>query len=55
MGNAWEDETGVIFCPVNGWDCPYYKKGGICSLENVEDECDDFYFFWAEEVEEMTD
>lgn len=30
-----------IHCPVNGWDCPYYKNG-ICQLENPYDECDDF-------------
>ena len=48
---AWETKEGNIFCPVNGWDCPYYKNGE-CSLANVENECDDFYFFWSEEIEE---
>ena len=33
-------------CPVNGWDCPYYKDEPnhpcICTLENPYEECDDF-------------
>lgn len=37
-----------IYCPVNGWDCPYWHKDGSCSLENVEAECDDFAAFWDE-------
>ena len=37
-------------CPVNGWDCPYFKNKTIingqketciCSLENPMDDCDD--------------
>ena len=35
-----------IYCPVNGWDCPYWQKDGSCCLENVEEECDDFAAFW---------
>ena len=35
-----------IFCPVNGWDCPYWCKDGSCVLENVKDECDDYAYFW---------
>ena len=26
-------EKGKIYCPVNGWDCPYY--GGKRNLYNV--------------------
>lgn len=37
-----------VYCPVNGWDCPYYKKGGVCTIENPIKECDDFAFFWDE-------
>ena len=33
------------FCPVNGWDCPYYTKNGSCKLENPVKECDDAAFF----------
>ena len=51
MGKAWEDENGKVFCPANECDCPYYKKDGVCSLENVEKECDDFYFYWLEELD----
>ena len=35
-------------CPVNGWDCPYYKDGGLCTLENPIEECDDFYGMWGD-------
>lgn len=43
-----------IYCPVNGWDCPYWNKDGTCSLENVAEECDDYMlimsFFEDEDV-----
>ena len=48
---SWETKEGKIFCPVNGWDCPYFKKNGECSLDNVDKECDDFYFFWGNEID----
>lgn len=35
-----------VYCPVNGWDCPYWKKDGICTIENPIMECDDFLAFW---------
>ena len=31
-----------IYCPVNGWDCPYYKNNE-CGMENPYKDCDDFY------------
>ena len=39
-----------IYCPVNGWDCPYWKKDGTCSMKEEEDvhpkeECDDYTLF----------
>lgn len=34
-----------IYCPANGWDCPYYKKGE-CGIEDPMNECDDFGYFW---------
>lgn len=45
--------TKKFFCPVNGWDCYYWKKDGSCSmidegLDPVE-ECDDAGYFWDEE------
>lgn len=32
-----------VFCPVNGWDCPYYYDG-ICKMDdgNPMEDCDDF-------------
>lgn len=42
-----EVRTGKIYCPVNGWDCPYYKSGE-CALDDPLDDCDDFGYFWCE-------
>ena len=39
-----------IFCPVNGWDCPYFDNG-ICFMRDPIEDCDDFaYMFdsWEE-------
>ena len=33
------------YCPVNGWDCPYWCYDGTCKLENPAKECDDFATF----------
>ena len=38
-----------VYCPVNGWDCPYWQKDGSCSIENPLEECDDFATFWDED------
>ena len=35
-------------CPVNGWDCPYYKQG-ICTIGNPIEECEDFASVWGED------
>ena len=32
-----------VFCPVNGWDCPYWNEDRTCSLDNPEEECDDWF------------
>lgn len=41
--------TKKFFCPVNGWDCPYWKKDGSCSMvddgDNPIEECDDAAYF----------
>lgn len=34
-----------VYCPVNGWDCPYYNQGLCCIADPVED-CDDFASFF---------
>lgn len=36
---------GKIYCPSNGWDCPYYKNGE-CGLDDPMNDCDDFSCFW---------
>lgn len=36
-------------CPVNGWDCPYYKGSPqicMCTLENPYSDCEDFHRMW---------
>ena len=44
--------TKKFFCPVNGWDCPYFKDDGSCSMvddgDNPVMECDDAGYFWDE-------
>lgn len=40
----------IIYCPVNGWNCPYYKEGK-CILESPMNDCDDFGYFWEEDDE----
>lgn len=44
-------------CPVNGWDCPYYKDSDIiegeeefclCKMEDPFLDCDDFYSMWGD-------
>lgn len=37
--------TGKIYCPADGWGCPYYKNGE-CGIENPLADCDDFVLFW---------
>lgn len=45
-----------FYCPVNGWDCPYWKKDGTCAMVDDGDdpvkECDDAYTFWGDETDE---
>jgi len=45
--------TKKFFCPVNGWDCPYWKKDGSCKCvddgENPVEVCDDAAYFWGED------
>ena len=35
-----------IYCPVNGWDCPYCDKNLVCHIADPIEECDDFGAFW---------
>lgn len=40
----------VIYCPVNGWDCPYFDANGCCMMYPDTDpikECDDFASVWS--------
>ena len=51
--------TKKFFCPVNGWDCPYWKKDGSCSMVNEGldpvKECDDAGYFWGDDDYEWCD
>ena len=42
-----------FYCPVNGWDCPYWKKDGTCAMVDEDldpvEECDDAYYFWGDD------
>ena len=40
---------GKIYCPANGWDCPYYKNGE-CGIENALLDCSDFRLFGTKEM-----
>lgn len=40
----------MIKCPVNDITCPYNKRGE-CTLENAENECDEFGETYMGEVE----
>ena len=46
-------------CPVNGWDCPYYKDDTShpcqCTLDNPYEECDDFASMYDEGEEYWDD
>lgn len=46
-----------FYCPVNGWDCPYWKKDGTCKMVDEGDdpvkECDDAAVFWDEDDDYM--
>ena len=46
---TWKKAKGVIYCPVNGWDCPYFDANGCCMMWPDTDpilECDDFAAVW---------
>lgn len=40
-----------VYCPVNEWDCPFWQKDGTCSLESPIEDCDDYAFYVADDVE----
>ena len=44
----------VFYCPVNSWDCPYWKENGTCAMvdEGLDPtlECDDTTFIWGDEA-----
>lgn len=45
---------GKVYCPANGWDCPYYKNGE-CALNDPWGDCDDFRYFWEDDDDYICD
>lgn len=43
-----------IHCPVNGYDCPYWRNG-VCELDDPINECDDFASVWDEDDDYLCD
>lgn len=41
------------YCPADDMSCPYITECGYCTLENAEEECDEFYGLEEEEEEEV--
>ena len=40
-------------CPIFDTGCPYCLTSGECTLENVNEECDDYWYYnFGEENEE---
>ena len=35
-----------VFCPVNGWNCPYWGKGNICYRDDPMKNCLDFSYIF---------
>ena len=39
-----------VYCPVNGWDCPYFRKEtkhyGQCMIDDAMEDCNDFATMW---------
>ena len=47
-GKHFDPNTGKrepVYCPANGWDCPYYENG-ICYIRDPMEDCDDWRMFW---------
>lgn len=45
-----ENVFGHVYCPINGWDCPYFNEKGYCMIypdADPAEECDDFYSVWG--------
>lgn len=37
----------LTYCPVNGWDCPYCDKNGVCHVDDPCEDCDDWLSAWT--------
>ena len=36
----------IVFCPVNGWNCPYWGKSNICYRDDPMKNCLDFSYIF---------
>lgn len=43
--------TKEAYCPLNVWDCPYYREGCKCAIDEPVLECEDYMSFFYEEYE----
>ena len=41
---TYNDEP--VFCPANGYDCPYCDEFNRCHIEDPIEDCDDFAYFF---------
>ena len=49
--------TKKFFCPVNGWDCPYWKDDGSCALVDEGRDpliaCDDTLVIYCDDPDDI--
>ena len=41
--------TVEAYCPVNAWDCSYYRENCKCSIDEPIEECDEYMSFFYED------
>lgn len=48
----YKKEDEIKYCPTCGFDCPYYKGTDICTLDNPEENCDEYAWYAHNDGEE---
>ena len=43
--NPYTGKLEPIYCPANGWDCPFYENG-ICYIRDPMEGCNAWGLFW---------
>ena len=44
--------TKEAYCPTNAFDCPYWRTGGKCAIDEPIEECDEYMYFYYDEYME---